>query len=50
MTLLESPFHNHGPQAGQPDPIARPLAPWYLQHRDQDWETVAEPRQAQLPG
>ena len=45
MELHDSPSLSHRPQACQPDPVARPLAPWYLQHRDQGWDASVDVRQ-----
>lgn len=49
MELCDRPSSRHQPHASQPDPTARQLAPWYLQHRDQGWEASGAAHQAQRP-
>lgn len=43
MELCDRPSLSHRPQASQPDPVARLLAPWFLQHRDQRWAAPEAP-------
>lgn len=43
MELCDRPSLSHRPQANQPDPVARLLAPWFLQHRDQRWAAPEAP-------
>lgn len=42
MELCDRPSLSHRPRTGQPEPIARLLAPWFLQHRDQGWAAPTE--------